>query len=172
VDQFVFLDEFGASTNMQRTHGRAAPGERVVCKVPHGHWKIISTIAAMTTQGIIASASFDGATDSDLFLSFVRQGLVPVLQADQVVVMDNLAPHKHATVRELVESTGARLLLLPPYSPDLNPIELAISKVKSVLRSIAKREVTELFDAIGQALATITMQDALHYLIHRGYTLQ
>lgn len=172
MDQFVFLDEFGASTNMQRTHGRAAPGERVVCKVPHGHWKIISTIAAMTTQGIIASASFDGATDSDLFLSFVRLGLVPVLKADQVVVMDNLAPHKQAAVRELVESMGARLLLLPAYSPDLNPIELAISKIKSVLRSMAKREVPELFDAIGQALAAITPQDALHYLIHRGYTIQ
>lgn len=157
---------------MQRTHGRAAPGERVVCNVPHGHWKIISTIAAMTTQGIIASASFDGATDGELFLVFVREGLVPLLRPDQVVVMDNLPPHTQEPVREAIESTGARLLLLPPYSPDLNPIELAIAKIKGVLRRMAVREVPRLFDAIGQALACITPQDALHYLNHRGYTLQ
>jgi transposase len=132
VDQLVFLDEFGATTTMQRTRGRAPPGERVVSKVPHGHWKVISTIAAMTVRGIEASASFDGdAADTELFVTFVREGLVPMLvPAGQVVVMDNLPAHKSPQVDRLIASAGARLLLrLPPYSPDFNPIEQAISKV-------------------------------------------
>jgi transposase len=123
VGQLVFLDEFGATTTMQRTHGRAPPGDRVVSKVPHGHWKVLSTIAAMTV--------------ADTFVAFVREGLVPTLVPGQVVVLDNLSAHKAAAVRPLVESTGARLLPLPPYSPDLNPIELAISKIKTVLRKLA-----------------------------------
>src|SRR5207248_1108233 len=92
VNQLVFIDEFGATTNMQRTHGRAPPGERVVAKVPHGHWKILSTIAAMSAAGIIVSASFDGATDTELFVTFIRECLVPVLASGQVVVMDKSGP--------------------------------------------------------------------------------
>ena len=169
VNQLVFLDEFGATTNMARTHGRAPRGQRVVAKVPHGHWKVISTIAAMTTSGILAAASFDGATDTTLFVTFVRQGLVPLLRPGQVVVMDNLAPHKSPMVQELIESAGARLLRLPPYSPDLNPIELAISKIKTVLRTLACRTVDGLFDGIGEALGEIGPTDALHYIAYRGY---
>jgi transposase len=169
LDRLVFLDEFGAATNMQRTHGRAAPGERVVAGVPHGHWKVVSTIAAMTARGVLCSASFDGATDSELFVTFVRETPVPLLVPGQVVVLDNLQPHKSPEVRRLVESAGATLLLLPPYSPDFNPIEMAISKVKAVLRKLARRTVDALFGGIGDALASVTPTDALHYINHCGY---
>ena len=169
VNQLVFLDEFGATTTMQRTHGRAAPGQRVVTKVPHGHWKMISTIAAMNTGGIVASGSFDGATDTELFVTFVREALVPVLRPGQLLVMDNLPAHKSAQIDRLVESTGARVLRLPPYSPDFNPIEMAISKVKTVLRKLSRRSVDDLFDGIGEALGSIQPTDALHYIAHCGY---
>lgn len=172
ADRLVFIDEFGASTNLQRTHGRAAKGQRVVAKTPHGHWKTISTIAAMTTRGMIAAASFDGATDTELFLTFLRESLLPHLRPGQVVILDNLSAHKAPAVRELIETSGAKLMYLPPYSPDYNPIELAISKVKSVLRSLAEREVAALFKAIDTALRSITAEDAQGYIGHRNYTLQ
>ena len=172
LGQLVCVDEFGAATNLQRTHGRAPPGERVVAFVPAGHWKVISTIAAMTTRGVVASASFDGATDTDTFVAFTRDALVPVLRVGDVVVMDNLAPHKAPAVRQAIEAAGATLLLLPPYSPDLNPIEMAFSKVKGVLRSMAERTVDGLFDAIGVALARVTPQDARGYIRHCGYQLR
>jgi transposase len=172
VDQLMFVDEFGASTNLQRTHGRAPRGERVVAQVPHGHWKVLSTIAAMTVGGIVASGSFDGATDTELFVTFVREALVKVLVPGQVVVMDNLPAHKSPEVDRLIESVGARVLRLPPYSPDFNPIELAISKIKTVLRKLARRTVDGLFEGIAQALGSISPTDALHYIAHRGYPLQ
>lgn len=172
MDQLVFLDEFGASTAMQRTYGRAAPGERVVSKVPHGHWKIISTIAAMSTRGIICSASFDGATDTELFITFIREALVPMLKPKQVVVMDNLPAHKSPQIDRLIESTGATLLRLPAYSPDFNPIEQAISKIKAVLKKLACRTVDGLFEGIGKAINSITTTDATHYIEHGGYSLR
>ena len=171
VDQLVFLDEFGATTTMQRTHGRAPPGERVVSKVPHGHWKVISTIAAMTTRGIICSASFDGATDTELFLAFIADALVPMLVPGQIVVMDNLPAHKSPEVDRVIKSAGACVLRLPPYSPDFNPIEQAISKIKSVLRKLAHRSIDGLFDGIAKALNSIRPNDALHYIVHGGYSL-
>jgi transposase len=169
VNQLVFLDEFGATTTMQRTHGRAAPGERVVTKVPHGHWKMISTIAAMSVDGIVASGSFDGATDSELFVVFVREVLARVLKPGQVVVMDNLPAHKSAEVDRLVEAAGAKVLRLPPYSPDFNPIEMAISKTKTMLRKLAHRSVEQLLQGIGKALESIRCSDALNYIAHCGY---
>jgi transposase len=172
VNQLVFLDEFGATTTMQRTHGRAAPGERVVSRVPHGHWKMISSIAAMSIDGIVASASFDGATDTELFITFVREALTPVLKAGQVVVMDNLPAHKSPQVDRLIEAAGARVLRLPPYSPDFNPIEMAISKIKTVLRKLAERSVDGLFTGIGEALESIRPSDALSYIAHCGYAIK
>jgi transposase len=169
LDRLVFVDEFGAATDMQRTHGRAPPGERVVAAVPHGHWKLVSTVAAMTSRGVLCSASFDGATDTELFVTFVREALLPLLVPGQVVVLDNLQPHRSPQVRRLVESAGATLLLLPPYSPDFNPIEMAISKVKAVLRKLARRTVDALYAGIGEALASVTPTDALHYINHCGY---
>jgi transposase len=169
ISQLVLIDEFGATTDMTRTHGRAPRGERVVARVPHGHWKTVSTIAAMTVRGIVASASFDDATDTELFVTFVREALVPVLKKGQVVVLDNLSAHKSSEVDRLIESAGARVMRLPPYSPDFNPIEMAFSKVKQMLRSLAVRTVGGLFDAIGVALASVTAADAANYIRHCGY---
>jgi transposase len=169
VDQLIFLDEFGASTTMQRTHGRAAPGERVVTRVPHGHWKMISTVAAMNLKGIMASVSFDGATDTELFVTFVREALVPVIRCGQVLVLDNLPAHKSPQIDLLVEAAGGRVIRLPPYSPDFNPIEMAISKIKTVLRKLARRSIDGLFSGIGDALGSIRPSDALNYIAHCGY---
>jgi transposase len=169
LDQFVFIDEFGAATNMTRTRARAPRGKRAVCKAPHGHWKLLSTVAAMTVRGIVCSASFDGATDTELFVTFVREALLPTLVPGQVVVLDNLPAHKSALAQRLIESVGCRLLRLPPYSPDLNPIEMAISKVKTLLRSMARRTVDGLFAGIGVALASVTASDAQHFIEHCGY---
>lgn len=158
VNQLVFLDEFGATRAMQRTQGRAAPGERVVTKVPPGHGKMISTIAAMSVNGVLASGSFDGATDTGLFVTFVREALMP----------DHLPAHKSPKVDALIHSTGARVLRLPPYSPDFNPIEMAISKVKTVLRKLARRRVGGLFNGIGEALESIRPTDALNDIADCG----
>jgi len=165
----VFLDEFGANTKMQRTHGRAAPGERVVAKVPHGHYKAISTIAALSVKGIVASTSFDGGTTAARFVDFVRDELCPALRKGQVVVLDNLAAHHDRRVDALIGSAGCVVLRLPPYSPDFNPIENAISKVKTMLRTLAKRTVPALFDGIAAALASVTRSDAMGYIAHCGY---
>jgi transposase len=165
----VFVDEFGANTKMQRTHGRAAPGQRVVARVPHGHYKTISTIAALSTDGTVASAGFDGGTTAVRFADFVREKLVPALRAGQVVVLDNLSAHNDRRVDELVGAAGCAVLRLPPYSPDFNPIENAISKVKALLRTLARRTVPELLEAIPLALATVSAADASGYFGHCGY---
>jgi transposase len=169
LDQLVFLDEFGATTNMTRRYARGPVGQRVVCKTPHGHWKVLSTVAAMTTRGMLCSATFDGATDTDTFVAFVREGLAPMLVPGQVVVMDNLPAHRTAKVDELVESAGAYVLRLPPYSPDLNPIEMAISKAKSLLRKAERRDIHALQTAIGTALSSVTPNDAVAYIRHCRY---
>jgi transposase len=154
---------------MTRTRARGPRGQRIVCKNPHGHWKTISTIAAMNAGGIVTACSFDGATDTEMFVTFVREFLLPQLCAGQVVVLDNLAPHKSPRVDALVESVGARVLRLPPYSPDYNPIEMAISKMKSVLRKQARRNVDALYIAIGDAAKSITAQDACNFIKHCKY---
>lgn len=169
LDQLVFIDEFGATTNMSRTRARGPRGKRVVCKVPHGHWKVLSTIAAMTVGGMLTCGSFDGATDTETFLAFLRRGLVPLLKPGQVVVLDNLSVHRNPKVDELIQSAGATVLRLPPYSPDLNPIEMAFSKVKTLLRSEGRRTVEGLMEAIGIATAAISASDALGYIRHCGY---
>ena len=165
----MFLDESGAQTSMTRTRGRAPKGQRVVAKVPGGHWKIVTMISAVRTSGPFAAASIVGATDSDVFLSYVREVLVPQLRRGDLVVMDNLSPHKASGVREAIESVGAGLRYLPPYSPDFNPIENMWSKVKGRLRSLATRTVDSLHDAIGAAMATVTPNDCVGYFRHCGY---
>jgi len=169
IVDLVFLDEFGANTKMQRTHGRAAPGERVVDRVPHGHYKTISSIAALSTKGIIASASFDGGTTAAKFVEFIRGKLIPVLRKGRVLVLDNLAAHNDRRVDELIRAAGCRVLRLPPYSPDFNPIENAISKTKTFLRKLARRKVPGLFKGIIEALATVTAADAKAFIAHCGY---
>jgi transposase len=165
----VFIDEFGATTNMSRRYARGPRGQRVVCKTPHGHWKILSTIAALDINGIRTACCFDGATDTEMFVAFVERFLVPTLKPGQVVVMDNLSPHKSPRVCHLIEAAGARMLRLPPYSPDFNPIEQAISKMKSVLRKLSRRTVDELEAAVGTATNAITADDARGFMTHCGY---
>lgn len=168
LDQLVFIDEFGAATNMTRSRARGRRGRRVVCHAPAGHWKVLSTIAAMTTRGMVCCGTFDGATDTDTFVGFITE-LARVIEPGQVVVMDNLSAHRSGKVDELIESAGGYVLRLPPYSPDLNPIEMAIGKVKSLLRRAEGRTPETLRPLIGTALASITPSDALGYITHCGY---
>jgi transposase len=169
LDDLVFLDEFGAATNMTRTHGRGPAGERVVCKAPHGHWKCLTTVAALTVRGIVTSCVLDGPVDTEAFVAFVGQFLVPCLRPGQVVVFDNLSPHKSPRVIELVEAAGCRVVRLPPYSPDFNPIEMAIHKVKALLRKLEARTVETLIEAIGKGVASVTPADAIGFMRHCGY---
>jgi transposase len=144
-------------------------GQRIVCKTPHGHWKTLSTIAAMSVRGIVTAMVFDGATDTAAFVTFVEHSLVPLLTRGKVVVMDNLSAHKSPRVAELIQACGARVMYLPPYSPDFNPIEMAISKTKAMLRKLAKRDLEGLHEGIGEALQSITPRDARAYLRHCRY---
>jgi transposase len=169
LNQLVFIDEFGATTNMTRRYARGPRGQRVVCKTPHGHWKILSTIAALDVNGIRTACCFDGATDTEMFVAFVQTFLVPTLKPGQVVVMDNLAAHKSPRVDQLIEAAGARVLRLPPYSPDFNPIEMAISKMKALLRKLGRRSFHDLEAAIAQATNAITPTDAHAFITHCGY---
>jgi len=171
-EQLVFIDESGARTSMTRTRGRAMRGQRVVEKVPHGHWKTTTMISAIRTSGPCAAATISGATDSEIFRTYVQDVLVPELRVGDVVVMDNLQPHKASGVQEMIESAGARLLYLPPYSPDYNPIENMWSKVKQHLRSAAARTFEALLDAITAALASITVDDCQGFFRHCGYVAQ
>jgi transposase len=168
-ERLVFLDESGAQTDMTRTRGRAPKGQRVVAAVPAGHWKVVTVIGAVRTTGPFAAATIVGATDSDVFRAYVREVLAPQLRPGDVVVMDNLSPHKAPGVREAIEAAGATLRYLPPYSPDFNPIEPMWSKVKGVLRSLAARSVDALHDAIGVALSAITPADCVGFFRHCGY---
>jgi transposase len=156
---------------MTRLRGRALRGQRLIAKVPHGHWKTTTLIAALGIEGMRWSTVVDGAVNSDVFEAFVKQVLLPTLRADDVVVMDNLSSHKREKTRELIESVGAQLVFLPPYSPDLNPIEMIYYKVKQALRSLACRTRQELWHAMQSVLNQVTPTDALNCIEHCGYTL-
>ena len=168
----MFIDETWAKTNMTRLRGRAPSGQRLVEKVPHGHWKTTTLIAALDCRGIRCGTTVDGAVNADVFEAFVAQVLVPSLRPGDIVVMDNLSSHKTAEVRQRIEAADARLLYLPPYSPDLNPIEPAFSKIKQRLRSLALRLSDELWDQMQSVLAAITPSDATNFFRHCGYSLQ
>ena len=141
----------------------------MVCKTPHGHWKSLSTVAAMTVDGVLTAVTFDGAVNAEAFAGFVGQFLAPVLRPGQVVILDNLSAHRSAEAERLVVAAGARVMRLPPYSPDFNPIEQAISKAKAALRKTAARTVATLIDAIGPALCSVTAADAANYIRASGY---
>jgi transposase len=155
---------------MTRRYARGPRGQRVVCKTPHGHWKILTTIAALDIRGIRTACCFDGATDTAMFVGFVETFLAPTLRPGQIVVMDNLSAHKSPRVDQLIEARAARVMRLPPYSPDFNPIEMAISKMKSLLRKLGRRSLEELEAAVAQAMQTITRNDARGFLTHCGYS--
>jgi transposase len=144
-DQLVFLDETWTTTSMVRLYGRSPRGRRLVDAVPHGHWKISTFIGALRADGMIAPCVVDGSVDGDMFLAYIEQVLVVELKVGDIVVMDNLPAHKVAGVRAAIETAGAKLLYLPPYSPDLNPIEMAFAKLKSLLRAKALRTMDELW---------------------------
>jgi len=165
----VFLDESGATTQMTRNYGRAPRGERVREATPQGHWKILTMFAALTTRGLEAPMTIPEPTDGDIFLAYIEQVLCPRLRPGQVVVMDNLSAHKVSGVRELIEARGARLLYLPPYSPDLNPIEQAFAKLKHLMRKAQPRDVEATWRKAGQLLDLFSPQECANYFINAGY---
>lgn len=167
--QLVFVDESGANTQMTRRYGRSPVGQRLACPVPQGHYQTTTLIAAVRLKGPQAPWLFGGALDGALFLAWVRHGLVPCLRRADVVVMDNLATHKVAGLRAVIEGAGARLEYLPPYSPDFNPIELMWSKVKQGLKSRAPRNARQLHKAAGAAFAAVTPADCHGFFLHAGY---
>ena len=157
---------------MTRLRGRALRGERVLAKVPHGHWKTTTLIAALGAAGICCSTMVDGAVNADVFEAFVEKVLVAELRPGDVVVMDNLSSHKRERTRRFIESAGAELRYLPPYSPDLNPIEMVFAKIKQLLRSLASRSREALWQAMQSVLNLVTASDARNCFQHAGYTLQ
>ena len=169
---FKFIDESGVNLAMTRLYGRAPRGERVIGAVPHNYGPNVTMLAALGSQGVEAVMTIDGATDAEVFRIYIDQVLRPTLHPGDIVIMDNLRAHKVVGVREAIEQTGARVLYLPPYSPDLAPIERCWSKLKSILRTAKARTREALDEAIAQALATITASDARGWFQHCGYALQ
>jgi transposase len=165
----VFIDETWAATNLSRRYGRSLRGRRLIGAVPHGHWKTTTFVAALRHDGITAPVVVDGAMDGPTFLAYVRQQLAPTLQRGDIVVLDNLASHKVSGVREAIEAVGARVAYLPPYSPDLNPIELVFSKLKWLLRSAGERTVDGLWRLLGRVLDEFPADECRRYLRHCGY---
>lgn len=168
-DQLVFLDETGANTKMASRFGWGKKSSRVIDYVPHGHWNTTTFVAAIRTTGLTAPTVLDGPMNGEFFLAYVEQQLVPTLRPGELVVMDNLSSHKQVGVREAIESVGAALLFLPPYSPDLNPIELAFSKFKTLLRKHAERNVDALWKRIGETLDHFSESECRNYFKHCGY---
>ena len=165
----MFIDETAVTTKMTRLYGRAPLGERLVAKVPHGHWKTLTLVAACRVDGMIAPYVVDGTMDGPAFLAYVEKVLVPTLKKCDIVFMDNVRTHKVAGVREAIEAAGAELRYLPPYSPDLNPIENVYSKLKSDLRKGAARTVDALSRLVGHSLKAIAPSDCAGYFRHAGY---
>jgi transposase len=170
ASRLVFIDETWTKTNMIRQYGRCAKGERLVDHTPHGHWKTSTFIGALRIDGMTAPFVFDGAVNGDIFLAYVEQFLAPTLKEGDIVVMDNLSSHKVKGVREAIEAAGARVEYLPPYSPDLNPIENAFSKFKALLRKFAERTVSALWDRIGGLIELFTPDECSNYFRHCGYS--
>jgi len=165
----VFIDETGASTKMARRYGRAPRGERCRAAVPHGHWKTTTFVGALRLEGMSAPMVLDGAMHGAAFLAYVEQVLAPTLSPGDIVVMDNLSSHKAAGVREAIEAADATLWYLPPYSPDLNPIEKLWSKVKAWLRRVSAKTFDGLTDAIADALRDVQTNECNNYLNACGY---
>jgi transposase len=167
--RLVFVDESGASTQMTRRYGRSPVGQRLVCPVPQGHYQSSTMIAAVRLEGPQAPWLFDGPMNGELFLAWVKQALVPGLQPDDVVILDNLATHQVAGVKEAIQAAGARLAYLPPYSPDFTPIENLWSKVKQAIKSREPRTARQLLKAMDAAFATVTPADCHGFFLNAGY---
>jgi transposase len=168
--KLTFLDESGAKTNLTRLCGRAPKGERVHGSTPAGHWQTTTMISSIRLDGSTACMALEGSTDTESFRAYVQMVLLPTLQPGDIVVMDNLSPHKSDPTLALITQAGAQVQFLPAYSPDLNPIEMMWSKVKNWLRGAEPRTPSDLIGAIGQALAQVTPQDAVSWFAHCGYS--
>ncbi|PDT18913.1 IS630 family transposase, partial [Rhizobium hidalgonense] len=168
-EKLIFIDETGLSTKMSRLRGRALRGERCRAGVPHGHWKTTTFTGALRLSGMTAPFVYDGAMNGNVFLAYVEQVLVPPLEIGDVVIMDNLPAHKIAGVRDAIERAGAKLMFLPPYSPDFNPIENAFSKLKAMLRGRAERKIDAPWDAVGALIPRFTAAECANYLKAAGY---
>lgn len=168
----MFVDESGVATDMVRRYGRAPGGRRARGTAPYGRWERLTIFGGLSLLGLVACMSVAGAADTPAVVAFVEHVLVPVLRPGQVVVMDNLTPHKAARVRALIERAGCRLLFLPPYSPDLNPIEPAWAKLKALLRGLGARTLGALDAALTALVDAITPTDAAGFFRHCGYAVQ
>ncbi len=168
-ERLVFIDETGASTKMARRYGRARRGARCRASVPHGHWKTTTFVGALRLEGMTAPMVLDGAMHGAAFLAYVEQVLAPTLSPGDIVIMDNLPAHKPVVVRQAIETAGAELRFLPPYSPDLNPIEMAFSKLKAFLKKTAARTVDDLWDAIAVGIDAFTPTECENYFAAAGY---
>lgn len=167
--RLVFIDETWAKTNMARSHGRCPRGTRLIGRVPRGHWKTTTFVAALRHDGITAPFVVDRPMNGAIFSIYVERVLAPTLKPGDMVILDNLGSHKANQARRIIEAKGARLVFLPPYSPDLNPIELAFSKLKASLKKAGKRSVDELWVQIGEALNHFTSDECRNYFRHAGY---
>jgi transposase len=167
--RLIFIDETWAKTNMVRLRGRCKRGTRLIDTTPHGHWKTSTFIAALSEDGLLAPCVFDGAINGELFLAYVEQILLPTLKAGDIVIMDNLSSHKKAAVRRAIEQAGATLMFLPPYSPDLNPIEQVFAKLKALLRGKAIRTIEALWNALGTITQCVSPQECRNFFRHSGY---
>jgi transposase len=167
--RWVFLDESGAKTNMTRLYGRAFGGQRVVDTAPHGHWCTTTMLSSIRLDGTTTAMVIESPTDTAVFRAYVDRVLVPSLRPGDIVVMDNLAPHKSPGVAEAIASAGAAAWHLPPYSPDFNPIEKMWSKIKAFLRKAKARTPAALVDSIGAAMQTVTASDATGWFESCGY---
>lgn len=169
LSRLLFVDETWAKTNMVRLYGRALRGQRLHAKAPYGHWKTLTFIGALKVDGIVAPWVLDGPINGRSFLIWVSQCLAPVLSPGDIVVMDNLGSHKSAAVRSAIRAAGAKLFFLPPYSPDLNPIEQAFAKLKTLLRKAAERTVEATWRRIGSLLDAFSPDECRNFVQHVGY---
>ena len=169
IEKLVFIDETWTSTSMTRLYGRAPKGHRCIASAAHGHWKTTTFVAGLRHQQLTAPLVADGPMDGELFLAYVRQFLCPTLRAGDIVIFDNLSSHKVAGVKEAIATAGATLRYLPPYSPDLNPIEKLFAKLKALLRKAAKRSVEALWNEIGELLNTLSSTECANNFAYSGY---
>ena len=165
----MFIDETWAKTNMTRSHGRCPRGQRLLATRPQGHWQTLTLVAALRHDRIAAPCVFDGPINGLRFLAYVEQCLLPTLTPGDIVIMDNLSSHKGTAVRRAIEGAGATLRFLPPYSPDLNPIEQVFAKLKAFLRCAAERTVEATWRRIGSLLDRFRPDECSRYFAHAGY---
>jgi len=167
--KLVFVDETGASTQMARLYGRCKRGQRVISRVPWGHWKTVTFVAGLRLDGLTAPFVIDCAMNGAIFIEYLQQCLVPTLRPGDIVIIDNLPAHKRDQVRQIIEAAGATLRYLPPYTPDLNPIEQAFAKLKAHLRKAKQRTIPALYERIASALNTFELREFPNYLRNAGY---